>query len=260
MTVELIYDKDCPHVTGTRENLMRAFEQLNQRSTWCEWERSSPGVPAHVARYGSPTVLVEGRDVTATSTPFESSGDCCRLYFSIDGSPTGVPETEAIHRALLRSMRPRQTLPPRSWIGRGLASLPAVGIALLPKLTCPLCWPAYAALVSSIGLGYLLSAKYLLLLSSVTLLVSVVVLGISGLKTRRYGPTAVAIIASAAILTGKFELESPATTHAGVAPCLCARSSGTHGRGERQAHPAARIALLRAPDISNESATRERND
>jgi hypothetical protein len=51
VTVELIYDKDCPHVAGARENLMRGFEQLNQRPTWCEWERSSPGVPAHVMRY-----------------------------------------------------------------------------------------------------------------------------------------------------------------------------------------------------------------
>ena len=222
MTVELIYDKDCPHVAGARENLMRAFEKLNQRPAWCEWERSSRCVPAHVMRYGSPTVLVEGRDVAAASTPSEPSGDCCRLYFSIDGSPTGVPETEAIHGALLTAMWPRQTLPPRAWIGRGLASLPAVGIALLPKLTCPLCWPAYAALVSSIGLGYLLSAEYLLLLSSVTLLVSVVVLGISGMKTRRYGPMAVALIASAAILTGKFEFESPSATHAGVALLVCA--------------------------------------
>ena len=221
MTVELIYDKDCPHVAGARKNLMRAFEKLNQRPNWCEWERSARGVPAHVKQYGSPTVLVEGRDIATASTQFGSSGDCCRLYFSIDGSPTGLPETEVIYSALLRSMRPRQTPPTRTWIGRGLASLPAVGIALLPKLTCPLCWPAYAALLSSIGLGYLLSAEHLLLLSSVTLLVSVVVLGISGLKTRRYGPMAVAIIASAAILTGKFELDSRSTTYTGVALLAC---------------------------------------
>ncbi len=34
----------------------------------------------------------------------------------------------------------------------GLLALPGVGVSILPKLACPLCWPAYAGLLSSIGL------------------------------------------------------------------------------------------------------------
>ena len=37
----------------------------------------------------------------------------------------------------------------RSW-KRSLSVLPGVGISLLPKLSCPLCWPAYAGLLSSV--------------------------------------------------------------------------------------------------------------
>ena len=43
-----------------------------------------------------------------------------------------------------------------------LIAIPGVGVSLLPKLACPLCWPAYAGLLSSLGVGFLISTKYLL--------------------------------------------------------------------------------------------------
>lgn len=48
---------------------------------------------------------------------------------------------------------------------KGLLALPGVGVSILPKLACPTCWPAYAGLLSSVGLGFLISAEYLLLLT-----------------------------------------------------------------------------------------------
>ncbi len=44
---------------------------------------------------------------------------------------------------------------------RFAAVLPGVGASLLPKLTCPLCWPAYAGLLTTLGLGFLMSERYL---------------------------------------------------------------------------------------------------
>ena len=41
-------------------------------------------------------------------------------------------------------------------------SIPGIGVALLPKLFCPLCWPLYAGIVSSVGLGFLIGTTYLL--------------------------------------------------------------------------------------------------
>ncbi len=36
----------------------------------------------------------------------------------------------------------------------GLLAVPGVVVSLLPSLTCPLCWPGYAALLSSFGLAF----------------------------------------------------------------------------------------------------------
>jgi len=48
---------------------------------------------------------------------------------------------------------------------RGSLVLPEVGISLRPKLLCPACWSAVAALLSSVGLGFLVSTTYLLTLT-----------------------------------------------------------------------------------------------
>ena len=49
----------------------------------------------------------------------------------------------------------------RTW-NQSLMTLPGVGASILPKLARPACWPAYAALLSSVGLGFLISTVYLL--------------------------------------------------------------------------------------------------
>lgn len=44
---------------------------------------------------------------------------------------------------------------------RAAAFLPGIGVSLLPKLTRPMCWPAYAGLLTTLGLGFLMSGRYL---------------------------------------------------------------------------------------------------
>jgi hypothetical protein len=97
-----------------------------------------------------------------------------------------------------------------------LASLlPAVGAALLPKLTCPVCWPAYAALLSALGVSFIDYTPYLLPL---TLVFLVVTLAILARRPRRgYAPLALGLIAAAAMLIGKFGFDSEIATYAGVA-------------------------------------------
>src|SRR5437660_161897 len=51
----------------------------------------------------------------------------------------------------------------------GLLAIPGAVVAALPILACALCWPAYAALISSLGLGFLGSSTYLLPLTGVLL-------------------------------------------------------------------------------------------
>ena len=104
-------------------------------------------------------------------------------------------------------------------IGTGkqnLLTLPGVGVALLPKLACPMCWPVYASVLTSIGLGFLVSTTYLLLITAGFLLVAVGVLGFRAKQRRGYGPLMLGFAASAAILTGKFHLDSNPVMYSGI--------------------------------------------
>ena len=70
---------------------------------------------------------------------------------------------------------------------RTLVALPGVGVSLLPKLMCPACWPAYAGIVSALGLGFLISAKYLLPLTVAFLSISAFALGFRASRRHGYG-------------------------------------------------------------------------
>ena len=99
---------------------------------------------------------------------------------------------------------------------QGLLALPGVGVSMLPKLMCPACWPAYAALLSSVGLGFLISTTYLLPLTVLFLAVAVGSLGFRASSRRGLGPLWMGIAAGAVILGGKFYLESTPATYSGV--------------------------------------------
>lgn len=98
----------------------------------------------------------------------------------------------------------------------GLLTVPGVAISLLPILACSLCWPAYAALLSSLGLGFLGSSTYLLPLTGALLAVAVTGLGLQ-IKNAGYGPFGFGLVSGGAILAGKFMINSNLTTYAGVA-------------------------------------------
>jgi hypothetical protein len=97
----------------------------------------------------------------------------------------------------------------------GLLPIPGVFVSLLPALACPLCWPAYAALLSSIGLGFLISSSYLLPLTGAFSAVTLVGLGLQA-KRSGYGPLLLGIISVALIVSGKLVLASSAVNYIGV--------------------------------------------
>ena len=210
MKVELIFESGCPNILDTRENLLRAFSEAQVSPKWTEWDTASQESPAHVRGLGSPTVLVDGIDV---SGHFRTSTSCCRLYATADGRRTGAPPIEAIRAALLASAGS----PPRgSWRG-SLAILPGVGVALLPKLACPMCWPAYAAILSTLGLSFLLSESNLLSVTLLFLVISVGSLAYRAQERFGYGPALVGAVAAAIVLLGKFRFDSKAAMYSGLA-------------------------------------------
>ena len=68
-TIELIYDSDCPNVEDTRVQLRGVCAQAGLDPRWREWNRSSPDSPSYARHFGSPTVLVDGKDVAVYSLP-----------------------------------------------------------------------------------------------------------------------------------------------------------------------------------------------
>lgn len=103
-----------------------------------------------------------------------------------------------------------------------IGTLPAVGISLLPKLMCPACWPAYAGIVSALGLSFLIKGRYLLLLTAVFLSITLLTLGFRASRRNGYGPLAMGLLASATILSGKFYFDLVQFTYAGVALLVAA--------------------------------------
>ena len=80
--------------------------------------------------------------------------------------------------------------------------LPGIGVSVLPKLMCPMCWPAYAGVVSAFGLGFLISTKYLLPLTVAFLALTASALGFRASRRHGYGPLWLGLVAAALIVTG----------------------------------------------------------
>ena len=105
---------------------------------------------------------------------------------------------------------------------RTAAVVPSIGVALMPKLICPLCWPAYAGLLSAAGLGFLINSRNLLIVTALFLIVAVTALAFRARQRRGYGPAFAGFAASILILFGKFYMDSPATMYAALGVLIAA--------------------------------------
>lgn len=103
----------------------------------------------------------------------------------------------------------------RAW-RQNLLTIPSIGVSLLPKLACPLCWPTYAGVLSSLGLGFLISTKYLLPLTVAFLALAVAALAFRAKHRHSYGPLLLGILSAVGVLIGKFAWESSPMMYATV--------------------------------------------
>ncbi len=217
-TVELITDVDCPNVDRARAQLQRALAEAGLPPQWRQWDRADPASPAHVRAYGSPTILVDGKDVA--DAPSSDGANCCRVYRDGKGRYQGVPTVEMIVAALGNHGPPSSSgsdLRP-SGGGRGwLAVVPAVLVAALPAVSCPACWPAYAGLLSALGLPLLMKSAWLLPLCTVFLAVAIGSLGFRATRRRGYGPFVLGSAAAINVVVGKFWAGSDVALYGGIA-------------------------------------------
>lgn len=116
---------------------------------------------------------------------------------------------------------------PYGW-KRTLLAVPSIAASLLPKIACPACWPAYAGLLSSVGLGFLVpNTTYLLPLTAVFVLLAVGMLAFRAHRRRGYGPFILGVVASFLILFGKFFLTSDPVFYAGLGLLILASVSNS---------------------------------
>ena len=99
---------------------------------------------------------------------------------------------------------------------QGILAVPSIGVSVLPKLACPACWPAYAGLLTSIGLGFLISVRYLLPLTIAFLVLVLAAMLFRARDRRGYGPFLLAVPAASGVLLGKFAWDSRATVYGAI--------------------------------------------
>ncbi len=84
-----------------------------------------------------------------------------------------------------------------------LSAAPGLIAAVLPNATCPACWPVYAGVLSSLGLGFLMQGTYFFFIIGSLLAVSLFSLFYKATSRRGLKPFMLGSIASVGIIVGK---------------------------------------------------------
>jgi hypothetical protein len=130
-TVDLVYASDCPNVSLARANMLLAFARAGVKPKWSEHRIGDPQAPEHTRGYGSPSILVDGRDVAGLPPSAEGS---CRIYEGAAGRGH-VPTAEQIAGALISAQGPMKSTG-AGWRSN-LAMLPGIGFASFRRSLAP---------------------------------------------------------------------------------------------------------------------------
>jgi copper chaperone CopZ len=143
MKIQLLHFEGCPNVDAARTALRDALAAEKLEIPIEEIDVEAPNAPEWARGWGSPTILVDGKDVTGQERSEGSS--CCRLY--ADGAPSVASIRARIAASSVRT--------PNS----GKVALPVVG-ALTAAIAASACClvPAALAMVGASGAGF--AAKF----------------------------------------------------------------------------------------------------
>ena len=103
-SIDLVFDNECPNVEDARALLRTALVDAGLPPTWREWERAAPNTPAQFQGLGSPSILVDGVDISGADNldGRTERANCCRIYEN-GGRFRGVPAIEVVAAALSRT-------------------------------------------------------------------------------------------------------------------------------------------------------------
>lgn len=229
MRIELIYDNDCPNVNEARHNLKSALEKVGMPPSWTEIDRNSDRAPPHTRSYGSPTILIDGRDVGGPGS--QSDANCCRIYSGHNGMLLKAPPSEKIIAAIRGGAGRRGATGRLSVLGAGLGAI----ASFLPVISCPACWPAYAGILSSFGIGFFDYGPYLNPLMILLLSFSLWTLFDQARFRKRWKLFVLGFVGALGVFISRFWMIAPfalytSITFLVVASVLNARQMGQHRR------------------------------
>lgn len=90
--------------------LSRVLRESGLPAVWSEWSTDDPGCPEEYRSFGSPTILVNGRDVAPGPHPWVRSegteGPRIRRYGAGAGGTAGVPPSDRLRGAIEQAVGP----------------------------------------------------------------------------------------------------------------------------------------------------------
>jgi mercuric ion transport protein len=103
LKIEFIYEKTCPNIAAARAQLQQACAITGISAEWQEWEVSAADAPDYIHGYGSPTILINQKDINGEV----KTGDdyCCRVYSHAADTNKGVPAVDTITNAINAAMK-----------------------------------------------------------------------------------------------------------------------------------------------------------
>lgn len=212
--VEFIYEKNCPNIALARLQILRAFSALKIKPHWLEWEVNDSEAPEYARQCGSPTIMVNGKDVDGAMS--SNNTNHCRLYRQPDNTSSGVPAIESIMQAIQGHENKGARFFRIPGSGLKAAMLPVLFFALLPKLICPFCWPLYTGLLGLLGVNFINYTPYLLPALALFLILTVSGLIMGTRSTKQFAPLYLGSLSALLILVDKFLLETEFLVYAGL--------------------------------------------
>jgi hypothetical protein len=101
MRIQLITFAGCPNASATRSALERVLAAAGITDPIEEIDTSAPETAEPLRGWGSPTVLLDGKDVGEEAAPTAPS---CRLYKDGEGTVHGAPPESLLSAAVRRAI------------------------------------------------------------------------------------------------------------------------------------------------------------